>query len=122
MNDLIRRALLGDREAQEECTKQGIVLPCPCCGGEARPLASDPFLHFEWWVRCKECSTQTGSRPTYRKALAAWNTRPAPPIGRCDMCAWCGTMGCVWDRVEAPGPDGYCSAWAPREEAGHETD
>ena len=34
MNNLIRRALLGDREAQEECTRQGIVLPCPCCGAK----------------------------------------------------------------------------------------
>lgn len=31
MNDLIRRALLGDREAQKECTRQGIALPCPNC-------------------------------------------------------------------------------------------
>lgn len=31
MNNLIRRALLGDRKAQEECTRQGIALPCPCC-------------------------------------------------------------------------------------------
>lgn len=27
-----RRALMGDREAQEECTRQGIVLSCPFCG------------------------------------------------------------------------------------------
>ena len=29
MTDLICRALLGDAEAQKECTAQGIALPCP---------------------------------------------------------------------------------------------
>ena len=32
MTELERRALLGDQEAQKECTEQGIVLPCPFCG------------------------------------------------------------------------------------------
>lgn len=32
MTELERRALLGDRQAQEECTRLGIVLPCPFCG------------------------------------------------------------------------------------------
>lgn len=27
--ELIRRAILGSREAQQECTEKGIVLPCP---------------------------------------------------------------------------------------------
>ena len=31
MTDLVRRALLGDRGAQKECTAQGIALPCPFC-------------------------------------------------------------------------------------------
>lgn len=86
MTDLERRALLGDREAQEECTRQGIVLPCQC-GGEAKFVASDPFLQFWWVIRCTECGTQTGSRPTDRAALAAWNTRQAPPLGRCETCS-----------------------------------
>ena len=33
MTDLERRALLGDKEAQKECTEKGIVLTCPVCGG-----------------------------------------------------------------------------------------
>lgn len=37
MTDLERRALLGDRQAQEECTRHGIVLPCPFCGGDYEP-------------------------------------------------------------------------------------
>ena len=35
MTDLERRALLGDTEAQRECTEKGIVLPCWRCGGDA---------------------------------------------------------------------------------------
>lgn len=38
---LVKKALLGDKAAQEECTKQGIVLPCPLCGGEARKTIFD---------------------------------------------------------------------------------
>lgn len=87
MTDLERRALLGNREAQEECTRQGVVLPCQC-GGEAKFVASDPFLQFWWVIRCTECGTQTGSRPTDRAALAAWNTRHAPPIVRCGECKY----------------------------------
>lgn len=32
--ELIRRALMGEKQAQEECTEKGIVLPCPICGGD----------------------------------------------------------------------------------------
>lgn len=27
--ELICRALMGEKQAQEECTEKGIVLPCP---------------------------------------------------------------------------------------------
>lgn len=35
LKELIHRALLGDEQAQQECTEKGIVLPCPFCKGEA---------------------------------------------------------------------------------------
>ena len=35
MDGLIRRALIGGREAQKECTEKGIALPCPFCGGDS---------------------------------------------------------------------------------------
>lgn len=99
MTNLVRRAQLGDREAQEECTRQGIVLPCQC-GGEAKFVASDPFLQFWWVIRCTECGTQTGSRPTDRAALAAWNTRQAPLIVRCGEC----DLWNDWDCIEKEAP------------------
>ena len=86
MTDLERRALLGDRQAQEECTRKGIVLPCPFCGGEAEAIEEDGF----YTVVCKDrYCISNDIRPEYRKAmvaLAAWNTRQGPLIGRCVEC------------------------------------
>lgn len=79
MTDLIRRALLGDREAQEECTKQGIVLPCPFCGGEAELKQ----LSGRWAVCCKTHCVGTKIYGNKAKALTAWNTRQAMAIVRC---------------------------------------
>ena len=53
--DLIRRALLGSWEAQQACTDKGIVLPCPCCKGEAY---TETFFERKGWrtvVGCSEC-------------------------------------------------------------------
>lgn len=33
--ELIRRALMGSQESQQECTEKGIALPCPFCGGDS---------------------------------------------------------------------------------------
>ena len=78
MNDLERRALLGDAEAQRECTEKGIVLPCPFCGNE--PITEDNR------VFCGACGLAYEELDA-GLSLRAWNTRPAPPIGRCASCA-----------------------------------
>lgn len=81
MDKLIRRALLGVQEAQRECTEKGIMLPCPCCGGEADTWRSGNTA----FVECSACGlTMQNIRESY--VLANWNTRPAPPIGRCREC------------------------------------
>ena len=124
MNDLIRRALLGDREAQEECTRQGIVLPCPCCGGVARlsVFLGNPV------VTCTGCSMCTApvAGGTKGEALADWNTRHAPPIGRCETCRyWIKTTCYCWKSKifgQSCRRDEYCSSWVPREEEDYETD
>ena len=41
MTDLERRSLLGDAEAQRECTEKGIVLPCPFCGWKGKVSFKD---------------------------------------------------------------------------------
>lgn len=88
MTELERRALLGDPEAQKECTEKGIVLPCWRCGGEAEvnelPIGGKPL----YAVACKKhyCGAYGAGNRSAAKALEDWNTRPAPPIGRCDDC------------------------------------
>lgn len=94
MTELERRALLGDKQAQEECTRKGIVLLCPMCGKYLRKRKTIDWLakrtepvnrtivehpcktgcHLDNWVFVEE------------KELDSWNTRPAPPIGRCGAC------------------------------------
>ena len=81
MNDLIRRAMLGDREAQEECTKQGIVLPCPFCRGI---LTLRGTRGPENQIVCAACNASTGWRIGEQAALTAWNTRQAPPREEAD--------------------------------------
>lgn len=84
MTDLERRALLGDREAQEECTRQGIVLPCPFCREAknlvVRNVCGDAFVEC---LRCHATSSLTSSPDT---TIKDWNTRAAPPVGRCGTC------------------------------------
>lgn len=92
MTELERRALLGDRKAQEECTQQGIVLPCPFCGSvytQVRYMGwSEPAQAFEAGYRgeCTVCHTVSGAHKIEQEAISAWNTRPAPLIGRCLNC------------------------------------
>lgn len=120
MTDLERRALLGDRQAQEECTRQGIVLPCPWCKGTAKIIVcddegnhhpddyeNDPWSGIGYFLYHSESEnpdcpiahddyTQCG-RYIYdsrEDAIDAWNTRPAPPIGRCVECAKRKTSEC----------------------------
>lgn len=45
MTELERRALMGDKKAQEECTEKGIVLPCPFCGKKLETLYDRYFSH-----------------------------------------------------------------------------
>ena len=88
--ELIHRALLGDQKAQEECTEKGIVLPCPFCGNEYPAITSVQGYGIE--IKCQHCNI-TFSRDSYSYGrakelcrsvtLGAWNTRPAPPVGRC---------------------------------------
>lgn len=124
MSDLERRALLGDKQAQEECTRRGIVLTCPHCGSsytQARYMGwNEPAQAFEAGYRgeCTVCHTVTGAHKTEKDAIADWNTRPAPPIGRCGECAnspdiATRTKGMRWCRIfrSEVKPDGFCNCF-----------
>lgn len=89
MTELERRALLGDKQAQEECTRKRILLPCWRCGGEAEVKQVSTVGRPLFAVSCKKhyCGAYGCAHRTEKKAILYWNTRPVPPLGRCEDCA-----------------------------------
>lgn len=162
MTDLERRALLGDRSAQEECTRRGIVLACPHCKGNGKVsfkdyrfvgqnFRGDKKLIYRVQVICNKCRSR--GKPIFTKplinpnpyltkwgnsysswsdvckeetekflsyveaAVSEWNTRPAPPIGRCGGCKYqegktLGNPNVLCINMK---PDDYCSYFEPKE-------
>lgn len=114
MTELERRALLGDREAQRECTEKGIALPCPFCDVSLVESEEEGWLKHPYSISCVFSDIEISEKTR----LSDWNTRPAPPIGRCGTCKhsrsqeiYC-ELGCLL----ALKPDDYCSYYEPREE------
>ena len=119
MTELERRALMGEQEAQLECTEKGIVLPCPFCGGE--PIIEyDTVNPFEYAVFCEDCGVMTTTAEEKKIAIKDWNTRPAPPIGRCRECKHLDNAGkspACWHtglRLRST-QDDFCSYFEPKE-------
>lgn len=113
MTDLERRALLGDKQAQEECTRKGIVLRCPACGSNAHVLHKDLYK-----VCCDNvlCGNETLWQYDEITAIKVWNTRPSFPIGRCGECAhWykkhCAHGPCATEPTDA---DFFCGSFEPK--------
>ena len=135
--ELIRRALLGDHEAQQECTEKRIVLPCPYCGSDKlyvdTPYRSDDIpaemindidIDYDGFsVSCGCGNYIEVEYGTFKDTLAKWNTRPAPPVGRCKDCRWY-EYGKAWYPY-CNHPDGlansvkttdFCSFFEPKED------
>lgn len=83
--DEIKKAMLGDKEAQNAVTDRGELLPCPICGGEVvistRKIVyefkdGDSIENAETYVFCPKCRTKTESALTKNKLIEFWNTRP----------------------------------------------
>lgn len=143
MTELERKALLGDRDAQKECTKKGIMLPCPCCGGKAvyqpEPIdGGDHFFRANIYCTCchleiYNCIEHTRAEDCMREfpnTLGSWNRRPAPPIGRCGECKHWGGIDEYGDGF-CHNPDGidniaksddFCSYFEPKESEGNAVD
>lgn len=133
MTELERRALLGDRQAQEECTQQGIVLPCPCCKGNSRVrytgnnsgqygYTSNVYSRSKpGFIMCDKCGLQSHKMMRVCRALAKWNARPVPPIGKCKDCGnTCESEGegyvvCLMYGCPVKN-DNSCIQWEPKEE------
>lgn len=117
--ELIRRALLGDQEAQKECTEKGILIPCPWCKGEMQICHGDTYGYYK--TKCIRCGAESPEKPSEWEAISRNNTRPAPSIGKCGECAlWkeekeCpGAFCCTITGMERESND-FCSEVEPKE-------
>ena len=120
--ELIRCALMGDKQAQEECTAKGIVLPCPICGGEIKIKQCDWDMFYPYCNGCK--FTFNFLFDSKKDAIEVVNDRPAPSIGRCGECKYfyscISETGCTnplgMYQTELTEID-YCSYFKPKEES-----
>lgn len=119
MTNLERRALLGDRQAQEECTRQGIVLPCPLCKSGVSVMEIAPHAELIGWLEYKyeggafltcDCGYAV-SGDNKADVIRKHNTRPSPPIGRCKECANKHSS----EFCECRPNDAFCSDFEPKE-------
>ena len=96
--ELERKALLGDKEAQSECSDKLVILPCPKCFGD---VSAEQVVagQGEWKAtfRCHECGLEVTEEqdyiffegkpiPTGKNPLEKWNDRGLAPIGLCMDC------------------------------------
>lgn len=109
MDELTRRAMLGDREAQEEFTKQGKTLPCPYCGSEWTQVRRMGITALDSGYRgeCDNCFAITKPFRTPEEAVAAWNRRPHIVVF-CKECAKYKNGSCD---VHSVYPDEYSSGY-----------
>lgn len=134
MTELERRALLGDKQVQEECTRQGIVLACPKCYGKVKISGvkhdgNRMEVDFECqnqrcrlkqtfgqWRVVKGVIETVIDNPT---PLSQWNTRAAPPIGRCVECKHLddtGSKPVCWNTgFPLKSVNDFCSYFEPKE-------
>lgn len=96
----IRLALLGDHEAAKRLTDAGVLVPCPCCGGNARVRytwnGSDPLGYISnmymrskpGFVMCNKCGLQTSKNMRACRAVSKWNTR-APILSESELKNLC---------------------------------
>lgn len=112
MDDLARRALIGDTKAQNECAEKGIVLSCPFCG-KAVKVSVSKMLYA-----CSNCHITVAFNSFHvnpEDTLKIWNMRLAPPIDRCEDCRYCDKredqQGVYWCDLTGSSvmPDDFCS-------------
>lgn len=71
----IQRAMLGDHEAAARLTEQGVLTPCPCCGGKGKIMARQHSFHgqnyagnkkLSWqiYIKCTRCHARSTPQKT----------------------------------------------------------
>ena len=84
LKELKRRALLGDRQAQKECAKKGVMLTCPLCKGKAEEGKQVDVDEYYWWptICCGNCNLHIVGSELFGEVTEEmrlkWNTRPGP--------------------------------------------
>ena len=77
--DIIKKALLGDRQAQEEITAKGELLPCPFCGSKDIDygICTGTVSGFDY-IECQNCFFEITGVSSYNleHVRKKWNTRP----------------------------------------------
>lgn len=69
----IKKALLGDKEAQRAVTERGELLPCYRCGGTRIALKHNGWYYYE----CCECGARSRESCVENDFIMRdWNTRP----------------------------------------------
>lgn len=71
--DKVKRALLGDRKAQEELTKKGRKLPCHVCGKKAKIMFREGL--FVIMYSDEYCNCLCVAEPVRAMAIRKWNER-----------------------------------------------
>lgn len=125
MDDMERRAMLGDEKAQKECTEKGVMLPCPFCKCKVSDLKNTESIKW-FWRKCRFCGAESPAQETEFKANWAWNTRTPIPLGRCKDCAYKerakvndkGFLICPASGMEITDDD-YCSYFEPNPKLEH---
>ena len=124
--ELIRRALLGDQQAQEELSNKFIPIPCAFCKADGSNMKVQ-YDKGVAWMECQACGAcgpiaESDDEYTGEKAaIRAHNTRPASPVGRCENCLWylptskrCKySLGGLWGEVNELS---FCSCFKPKED------
>ena len=83
--DIVKRALLGDKKAQQELTGKGELLPCHICGNVPVLLINRKtyveknkkiLKNTEMFIFCHVCEIKTAISMNKKDLIKAWNTRP----------------------------------------------
>lgn len=77
--DIVRRALLGDKKAQQELTEKGELLPCPFCGSKDIDygICIGTLNGFDY-IECENCFFEITdiSSHNLENIRKKWNNRP----------------------------------------------
>lgn len=131
ISNIERLALLGNLNAQRECTKKRIMLPCPLCRRRVRYYFSPKHeegtkgdilvIPDKSYVRCVCGYSVSGYGAD--AAIEIHNKRPRPPVGSCYDCSHyfqCECLkiyddgNCSTDARQERKPEDFCSYFKPR--------